>query len=170
MKFAKTPLVAAALAAVLGASALGAGAVSAAGNTAGTGPFADLAQAIATHFNVDATEVQTLIDAQLAEHKEERHADMAARATEGLAKAVSDGQLTQAQADALIAHRAEMEATHEEWRTLTPEERRTKMEEHRTEMDAWLDAQGIDKEVLHDVLGGPGPHGPRGGHGPRNRE
>lgn len=136
MKFGKTPLFTAAMAAVVGATAIGAGAVSAAGGV-GNGPFADLAGAIATHFNVDATEVQTIIDEQLAAHKGERHAQMEKDMQERLTAAVAAGTLTQAQADALAAHRAEM--------------------------DTFLESLGLTKETLHEVLGAPGMGGHRGG-------
>jgi ABC-type uncharacterized transport system ATPase component len=157
MKLGKTPLVAAALVAVVGATAIGASAVSAAGG-AGNGPFTDLASAIATRFNVDATEVQAIINEHVATHQEERHAEMEANMAERLAAAVTAGKLTQAQADALTAHRAEMETLHEA---------------HREQMDAFLEEQGIDKSVLGELMGGPGrgPGGHRGGFsGPRGEK
>lgn len=123
------------------------------------------AERIATKFNLNQEEVQTFLKEERATHEAEREAKHAQR----LAELVTDGKLTQAQADALTAKHAEMKANREtemeSMKDLTHEERRAKMEEKRTEMDAWLKEQGIDPEVLRPS--GEDRGGKGFGHGPR---
>jgi hypothetical protein len=58
---------------------------------------------------------------------------------------------------------AEAKAKHEEARKLTPEECRKMMDAYRTELEAWVKAQGLDRSYVPLIMGNPG--GPRGGHG-----
>lgn len=123
------------------------------------------AERIAAKFNLNKDEVQTF----LKEEHTAREAEREAKHAERLAQLVTDGKLTQAQADALTAKHAEMKASREaemeEMRNLSQEERRAKMEAKRTEMDTWLKEQGIDPEVLRPTDGMRGGKG--FGHGPR---
>jgi hypothetical protein len=83
-----------------------------------------------------------------------------------LAQLVSDGKLTQAQADKINAKRAEIQKAREALRdsdpTKTREEMKAEMDAKRTELETWAKDNGIDTEYLRYVMG----HGGRGhGHG-----
>lgn len=78
----------------------------------------------------------------------------------GLTQAVTAGKLTQAQADLIVAKRAELKAAHEanEDQALTKAQRETAMKAEREALKAWATANNIPEQYL---LGGEG----RGGHG-----
>lgn len=106
------------------------------------------AQRIATEFNLSKDEVLSFLKEENTARKakrEEKHADH-------LKQLVTDGKLTQAQADALAIKQAEIRAARtndrESMKGLTHEERRAQMKAKRSEMDAWLKTQGIEPEVL----------------------
>jgi hypothetical protein len=67
-------------------------------------PMSTLVQKIAEKFGLKTADVQSVVDAQMAERK----AQMEARFEQKLAEKVKSGQLTEAQKAAIIAKRKEM--------------------------------------------------------------
>lgn len=123
----------------------------------GNGNYPPLIQKLVERFNLDANEVQEVFD----EVREERHQEMQARMEERLNQAVEEGKITEEQKEAILAKKAEMQARGEELKDLSPEERKEAMEEHREEMKAWLEENGLD---LGEFFGGfKGFHGPHFG-------
>ncbi len=106
------------------------------------------AERIAAKFNLNKDEVQSF----LKEERTLREAGRETKRAEHLKQLVTDGKLTQVQADAVTAKLAEMNAARladmQSTKDLTREERRTQREAKRSEMDAWVKAQGIDPEIL----------------------
>ncbi len=144
----------------------GLGAASAANSsTARTDPMSSLVQAIATKFKLNTSDVQAVFDEQRTVMDTQREADFKTE----LAQLVTDGKLTQKQADAINAKRAELQAERESNRTTiqssTETERKAHMETERAELDAWLTEQSIDDDYAY-LLKGRG-HGPGGAGGPR---
>lgn len=128
-----------------------------------------LIQAVATKFNLKEADVQSVFNAQHEKMEAEREAEVKAK----IAQLVSDGKITQAQADKIIAKRAELKAEHEAERAANPdmtrEEMRAERSAHRTELEAWAKENGIDSDYLREVFSGPRGHGgPGGGAGPRH--
>ncbi|MCA9308935.1 hypothetical protein KC973_01015 [Candidatus Saccharibacteria bacterium] len=83
---------------------------------------------------------------------------------------VDDGTITSDQKAAIEAKLAELkeerESNRDEMKDLTPEERKAKHEEHRTELESWASEQGLDLSDLKGIFmggrkGGMGPHGMR---------
>ncbi len=142
-------------------------------------PMDNLVQAISEKFNLNKDDVQQVFDDQKAVMETERKQADADR----LSQAVTDGELTQAQSDAITAKQAELEAERAsitppdpaELEALTDEEREAKHEAMKAEMDAkreeltqWAADNEIPKEYVQFAggHGGPGGHGEeRGGHG-----
>jgi hypothetical protein len=118
-----------------------------------SGIYPSIVQKLVERFNLDTEEVQQVFD----ETKEERHQQMQARFEERLDQAVSDGQITEDQKEAIIAKKAEMQTNHQEFKDLTPEEKQAKMAAYKEEMEAWAEENGLDLSTLH-MLGG-GHHG-----------
>lgn len=165
----KRHLAIAATAATIGIAGLGAGAASAATNNSATktDPMSSLVDKIASKFNLNKTEVQQVFDEQRTAMETEREQT----AKDRLAQLVKDGKLTQAQADAITAKRAELqkqrEANKDSFKDKTEAERKAEMDKRKTELEAWAKQQGIDTKYLRLVMGGGhghgGPGGPRGG-------
>lgn len=130
-------------------------------------------QALIERFQLPEAEVEETIEAW----KTRRQAEREAAFQEKLTSLVSDGSLTQAQADALKTkhqeHQAEREAAranHEFDRSNPPtqEEReahRQEREEKRQEMIDWAASQGITEEILNQLKPTKGQRGPGGHHG-----
>jgi hypothetical protein len=178
----KKTAVIAALVTMLGTGAIGIGTTMAAENTS-VGikhGMQDLVTAIATKFNLNTAEVQAVFDAQRdqmqTEHKAEmektqaqHEADLAAKLTQ----AVTDGKLTQAQADAITAKRAELKTEREammaerkEQRLQTREEMEATMKTKKEALDKWAKDNNIPSEYLPVMifLRGPELAGPGRDH------
>jgi len=126
-----------------------------------------LVQRLAEHFNLNQTEVEDVVNQYRNEQQSQMQAERQTQTEERLNQAVSDGQITQAQKDALTAKLAEFQADRPNMAGSDPEERQADMESHRTAMTAWVEANGIDPNILPNILGrglnGEGQH--RGGFG-----
>ena len=120
-----------------------------------------IVQKIAEKFNLNKDDVQQVFDEVSNEHK----AEMQAREEERLNQLVTDGKITEDQ-KTLIQNkhkelRTERESNKDNFKDLTPEERRAQMEEKKTELKTWADENGIDVSYLMPDFGGIGPRGPR---------
>lgn len=156
--------------ALAGVATLGVSALYAAQTTTTTNrvdPMSSLVQAIATKFHLNATDVQQVFDQSHQEMEQKMQAQHAARLAEMLAKAVTDGKLTQAQADLIKAKQAEMKTSFDAMKTqtLTDAERKTAMDAQRTALEAWVKANNIPEEYARFVHGFGGPMGGPGGRG-----
>ncbi len=162
MKIPKKKYIAATLALALALTAASVGITHAATLTTAQSknPMSSLVSAIATKFNLNTTDVQQVFDAQKAQMDAERQAKDAERLTQ----AVTDGKLTQAQADLITAKQKELQTNREALKDKTEAERQTAM---KTEMDSlkqWMTDNKIPVGYL--PVGGPGGHGGRGHGGP----
>ncbi len=167
----KKQLITAGIAAAVGVTGLaGVASVSAATDTStSTNPMSSLVDAIASKFSLDKSKVQAVFDEQRTKMEAERETEVKA----DVAQLVKDGKLTQAQADAINAKRAELtkerEANRDANKDLSRSEMKSKMDAKRTELEAWAKEQGIDTQYLRYVVGfGHGPGGPGGMRGDRD--
>ncbi len=131
--------------------------------------MASFVTAIAQKFNLNTADVQAVVDSTMQADHAAMEAKMQQASVARLAQAVTDGTLTQAQADLIEAKAAELKATMEASRTadqaLTLAERKAKMDAQQTALKTWAATNNIPETYLHFV-GGPGfmGHGPRGGY------
>lgn len=125
-------------------------------------PDINLVEKISTKFGLDKNEVQKVFD----QEKTEMHAKMQVKQEERLSALVKDGKITEAQKTLIANKQKEMQAKREtnkdNFKNLTPEERKTQMESKKAELDAWAKENGIDPTYLMPAFGGKGGH-----HGPR---
>jgi hypothetical protein len=163
----KKQLVAAGVAATIGITGLGVGVANAeTASTAKADPMSSLVDKISSKFNLNKTEVQQVFD----EQKTAMQAEHEQKVKDEVAKLVTDGKITQAQADAINAKRAELqkerEANKDTFKDKTETERKAEMDKRKTELETWAKEQGISTDYLRYVMGH-GPGGPRGHGGPR---
>lgn len=114
-----------------------------------------IVEKIASKFNLNKDDVQKIFDEDRAEHEANREAKMQER----LDIAVSEGKLTQDQADKLLAKQKEMKTFMESLKDKTAEERRSAMDAKRDEFKQWLKDNNIPDEFARQPRGG-GPGGP----------
>jgi anti-sigma28 factor (negative regulator of flagellin synthesis) len=155
----KTLLVGAGVLAV-GAGSLGV-ASAATTNTASTGDNT-LVQKIADKFGLKQSDVQAVFDQDRASH----FADMQAKRTAALKQAVTDGKLTQAQADYITKAWADIDAQRPSDGSKPTDAQRTAMKTKVEALRDWLKQQNLDLRSI----AGMGEHGmhPGGFGGPRD--
>lgn len=136
----------------------------------------DLATAIAQRFNLNVSDVQQVFDEQKAKmdaQREEQRAQMEGKRNQGFTdrinQAVTDGKLTQDQADKIIAKKAEFEAQRTNLEGKTEEDRQAAMIIRKKQMDSlkqWATDNGIPQEYIPFLgFGIGGRHGGPGGPG-----
>lgn len=122
-----------------------------------------LMERIATKFNLNTSEVETVFN----EERDARRAEMKAKFEDRLAQAVRDGKITDAQKSLIIEkHESlinERETLKEAWRNMTREERKSAMEKRRNDLESWMKANNIPDGIFGLGMG-MGKVG-RGGHG-----
>ena len=121
-----------------------------------TNPMSSLVDALATKFNLNKADVQKVVDEQHAKMQAEREQQV----QDQVAALVTDGKLTQAQADKINAKRAELQKERDANRTamqeMTDTERKAEMASHRTELNQWMEDNGIDSQYAYLLMGGHG--------------
>ncbi len=154
-----------------GIATLGAGIVFAAEKTnmIPTNPMSGIVTAIATTFNLKASDVQAVVDQERQIEQQQMDAKRAEMEKTRLDAAVKSGTITQVQEDLIITKQAEMKTTMESLADKTQTEREAAM---KTQMDA-LKQWATDNKIPEQFMmfgggrhGGPGPMGGDRGHGP----
>lgn len=164
MKRIRKSLLVAGVLATAGVSSLGAVSMASAA-TSSTGPDS-LIEKIASKFKLNKDEVKAVFE----EERTAREAERLSTLEEKLKTAVTDGKLTQAQSDKIVAKYKEMQANREakrdEMKDKTEEERKTAMDAERTAFDKWVSDNDIPTEYARLIhMGGHGGHGPGGPRG-----
>jgi hypothetical protein len=107
-----------------------------------------LIQRIVQKFGLKTADVQGVFDTV----RSERQAEMQKKMVERLDALVKQGKITEAQKKLIIAKHAELEAQRakdmESMKDLTPEERRSKMDAHRAELESWAKQNNIDIQYV----------------------
>ncbi len=137
------------------------GAVGASAQVKGNQSF--VIQKLAEKFNLKADDIQKVFDEVQQQRQQEMQQKMETQYKEKLDKMVADGKLTQAQEDAILAKREELEKKYEELKglALTVDERNAKMKEIQDELKKWAEDNGIDLKLVN--MFGMGFGGMRGG-------
>jgi len=126
-----------------------------------TNPMNNLVNAIAQKFNLNVSDVQAVFDDQ----RTNVQANMQQRFVDEIKQAVTNGKLTQAQADLIIAKKAEVDAQRASLQKDTSKNREEIVAEMKTQQDAlkqWAKDNNIPEQYLRFC--GKGMPG-RGGHG-----
>lgn len=122
---------------------------------ASTGPT--LVDKIAQHFNLNKAEVQKVFDDNRAQKMADRETKYEARLTQ----AVTDGKLTVAQKDLILAKHKEVIAFMATLKDKSPADRRSALTQERTDIQAWEKQNNIPTGYLS--LMGPGLGGRHAG-------
>lgn len=113
---------------------------------------------IAKKFDLNKDDVQKVFDENRAEHEAERQQ----RLEKKLDKAVSDGKITSAQKDQIIAKLGEMKSFFDSLKDKSPAERKASLKAKRGELQQWAK----DNNIPDGLLMPEGMHGGFGGHRP----
>lgn len=150
MKHLKTSLVVAGVAAtvgVVGAGGLGI-AAAASNTTASSGGASSLVTKIADKFHLNKEDVQAVFDENRAEHRAEHQQKLEER----LSQAVTDGKITEAQREKILAKLADVETKINALKDKTPQERHDGMKQIHEDLQQWAKDNGIRMEYLRPVM------------------
>lgn len=155
---------------VLGLVILGAGTTFAASNSQKEKPMTALVSAIATKFNLNSSDVQTVVDQVLIEERAARKAEHNQLFIDRLNQAVTDKKLTQDQADKIIAKQKEIQSNMANFSEMTGAERQAAQKDQFDSLKKWASDNNIPAQYLIPGIGTKG-FGHRGhlneGFGPR---
>ena len=140
--------------AVIGAGAYGVSRATAASSASGT---PSLVQRLADTFHLDPAKVQAVVDQSRADHQTQAESRYEAK----LSQAVSAGKLTSSQQQAILAEHNKLKSELQDAMSKTGADRRTAMQQIRTEATAWSQQNNLP---AHWLLGprpmrGMGPMG-----------
>ncbi len=109
---------------------------------------------IAQKFGLKTEDVQAVFD----EHHAEMKTQMKGKLVDRLSQLVSEGKITEAQKEAIMAKMDELSAArlslNERSKEMTPEERKAEMEKTRAELEAWAKEQGLDLSAIGGLFFG----------------
>ncbi|MCF7865291.1 MAG: hypothetical protein K9M11_02190 [Candidatus Pacebacteria bacterium] len=145
----------AATAFILGVAAVGAGTVSStafADTTTETNPRAthitNLVTALSQRFNLNSADVQTVINTVMATEKTEMDANRSQNLATRLAKAVTDGKITQAQSNLITAKVQENKTFMDSLAGKTAAEKKAAMQTYHEAMTKWATDNNIPKGFI----------------------
>ncbi|RLC33942.1 MAG: hypothetical protein DRZ76_03640 [Candidatus Nealsonbacteria bacterium] len=102
-------------------------------------------------FNLNKDDVQAVFD----EHHAGIRAEQEQRIQDRLAQAVTDGKITQEQADLISTKQEELKTYMESLKDKTPEERHDAMKTKMDEIKQWAEDNNIPLQYLHGGMKGP---------------
>lgn len=133
-------------------------------------PMSNLVNAIAAKFNLNASDVQQVFDDQ----QKQEEANREQMFTDRLNQAVTDGKLTQDQANKITAKKQELESQREankaSFDSQTDAQRKAAMEQQMADLKQWATDNNIPQEFMPFAggFGGFGGHHGGFGHGPED--
>ena len=141
---------------VAAAAIIGAGALTVATTSAASSPSSNLVQKIADTFHLDPAKVQAVF----GQNRADRQAQAETNYEDRLSKAVTEGKLTAGQKSKVLAEHIQLKAELEGATQKTGTDRRSALQQIRTEAEAWAKSNGIDVKWLFGTRPwhGMGPH------------
>lgn len=116
-------------------------------NTAKNNPFNKIATTIAQKFNLNTAEVQTIIDETMATERAQMGKNHPAKINK-IIQAVTDGKLTQVQADLITAKKTELQTSSGDIKNMTKLEREAVIKTHQDTLKQWAIANNIPEEYV----------------------
>lgn len=121
-----------------------------------------LITALSQKFNLNSTEVKSVIDTVMTTERADHQATQAQNLAARLAKGVADGKITQAQSALITAKIQENKIFMESLANKTQAEKQTAMKAHKDEVQKWATNNSIPKEFFGGPMQGKGEMGRRG--------
>ena len=128
-----------------------------------TNPLSGLVQMIAQKFNLDQSEVQSVVDQYRTQQRQNMTQKMQQREGDRLTQLVTQGKITDAQKQAIITELAALRSKYNpaNFKSLSAADRKTQMQNEQNELKSWAQSQGIDPTLIMPGFG----MGFRGGWG-----
>lgn len=144
-----------ALAIIIGITAAGVGVMQAATNNNGRPNFmSNIVNAIAQKFNLNPTDVQQVVDEQQAQQKAQMDVQRQQSFTDRINKAVTDGKLTQDQANKILAEKASVDSQIAALKGKTGDDLKNAMKQIMDSEKQWATDNNIPQQYLMFGFGG----------------
>lgn len=120
------------------------------GNSGGGNFFSGLVEFISQKFGLDKAQVTTAVNDYRTQQKTTRQQNADDREKKRLDGLVSQGKITSAQEQSIIAERATLRSKYSpaNFKDLTPEQRKQKMTDEMNELKSWAQSQNIDPKYV----------------------
>jgi len=142
--------------AVLSVVGLAVGAVGASAHFMGQADNAEMTKTLAQKLGVSEDKIKQAFDDMHSERMTKMKADLESKLTQ----AVKDGKITEAQKSAILEKFGQVKVkTFEKKEGMTEDQIKAEMESRKKELETWAQQNGIDLQVLRELVG---PKGKRG--------
>lgn len=114
--------------------------------------FTSIVQRLSQKFNLNQDEIRTVFE----EERAERQTQMVSQFEDRLSQDVSNGKITEAQKQAIIAKHNEIREQYtkpDNWQELSRDQRQSLMQEKRTQLENWAKENGIDTSYFFGGFG-----------------
>ena len=115
-----------------------------------------LVQMIASRFNLNPSDVQSVFDQYRGQQQQVRQQNLSDR----LDQAVKDGKITQSQKELLLTKFTELQNNRktdlQNWKNMTSDRRKAARQSQKQDLQNWAIQNGIDLNVLRPYIGGRG--------------
>lgn len=125
-------------------------------------PFSNLVQMIAQKFNLDQSQVQSVVDNYKGQQKQKMVQNMQQREQDRLNKLVQEGKITDAQKQAILSELAALKTKYnpDNFKNLSADQRKQQIQAMETELKSWAQSQGINFAYVMPGFGMGGMHRP----------
>jgi len=134
---------------VLGLAIVGGTAIGSTQVLAQNGNYPSFVQQLAQKLGIDQSKVQQAVDEIKQEHKSE----LQNKFNDVLDQAVKDGKITEAQKQLILQKRQELQNTKQNFKNMTPEQRKEAMQKQRQDLENWAKQNNIDLKYLFGPFG-----------------
>ena len=118
------------------------------------GQYPSIVQALASKFGLNPSDVQAVF----TQNRQNHMSQMETRYEQMLTQAVTDGKITSAQQQLILAKHKELQSarqtTMQQWKTMTPDQRKAAMQTQKQAIADWAKQNGIDPKYLSGGFGG----------------
>ena len=116
----------------------------------GTTPFSGLAQSIAQKFNLNQTDVQSVIDSYMQQQKQTMTQNMQKRLQNRLDQEVQQGKITSAQETAILKELSSLQSqfSPSALKSMTQQQRQQAFQTEKNDLNSWAQSQGISLSLI----------------------
>jgi len=116
----------------------------------GSTPFSGLAQSIAQKFNVNQTDVQSVIDSYMQQQKQTMTQNMQKRLQNRLDQEVQQGSITSAQETAILNELSSLQSQFgpSALKSMTQQQRQQAFQTEQSDLKSWAQSQGISLSLI----------------------
>jgi hypothetical protein len=116
----------------------------------GKTPFSGLAQAVAQKFNLNQSDVQSVINSYMQQQKQKMRQNMQLRLQNRLNQEVQQGELTSSQEASIVSELSTLKSQSNpgSFKSMTPQQRQQAFQTQQNDLKSWAQSQGINLSLI----------------------